>query len=325
AAASRSPQSQWLVPLSAAAAWPASTRDITERASAEAPLAAAPVTTASPSACSQVFTSYLLQERRDAIGATIVMTGRNGHACGALGSHVAPPLQPRPSPALDPRPSHQAAPLPPLVGAALLLLVATAFASNHIAARLAFDHGTSVATAVATRSITTVVVVLALLLASGASLRPPAGTLRRALLVGVLLSVQSYCLYAAVARLPVALALLTFNVFPILLALVAWVAGGQRPGRRTLLAMPVILLGLALALDVVGAGARPVAGSRAAGIAFALAASSTFAVALYLTTRWLGAMDGRLRAVLTMATVAVVVLALGGLVDLLGLATDAAG
>ncbi|NLD53418.1 MAG: EamA family transporter [Burkholderiaceae bacterium] len=226
---------------------------------------------------------------------------------------------------MDPRPSHQAAPLPPLVGAALLLLVATAFASNHIAARLAFDHGTSVATAVATRSITTVVVVLALLLASGASLRPPAGTPRRALLVGVLLSVQSYCLYAAVARLPVALALLTFNVFPILLALVAWVAGGQRPGRRTLLAMPVILLGLALALDVVGAGARPVAGSRAAGIAFALAASSTFAVALYLTTRWLGAMDGRLRAVLTMATVAVVVLALGGLVDLLGLATDAAG
>jgi drug/metabolite transporter (DMT)-like permease len=229
------------------------------------------------------------------------------------------------APALDTRPAPQAAPLPPLLGPVLLLLVATTFASNHIAARLAFDNGTSVATAVAVRSLTTVVVVVALLLASGASLRPPAGTLRRALLVGALLSVQSYCLYAAVARLPVALALLTFNVFPILLALVSWLASGQRPGRRTLTAMPVILLGLALALDVLGAGARPDEGNRATGVAFALAASSTFAVALYLTTRWLGAMDGRLRAVLTMATVAVVVLVVGGVVDALGIATDAAG
>jgi len=32
------------------------------------------------------------------------------------------------------------APFPPLVAALLLLLTATVFASNHIAARLAFDH-----------------------------------------------------------------------------------------------------------------------------------------------------------------------------------------
>ena len=226
---------------------------------------------------------------------------------------------------LDTRPPPHTAPLPPLVGAVLLLLVATTFAGNHVAARLAFDNGASVATAVAMRSLTTVVGVIALLLARGASLRPPSGTLGRALLVGALLTVQSYCIYAAVARLPVALALLTFNIFPILLALVAWIAGGQRPGRRTLVAMPVILLGLALALDVIGAGARPNDGSRAAGVAFALAASSTFAIALYLTTRWLGSMDGRLRAVFTMATVAVVVLVVGGTIDALGLATDAAG
>ena len=228
---------------------------------------------------------------------------------------------------LDNRATHPAAtpaPLPPLAGVLLLLLVATVFASNHVAARLAFDHGTSVATAVAVRSATTVVVVLCLLRATGTPLRLPRATLARAILIGLLLSVQSYCLYAAVARLPVALALLTFNTFPILLALVSWLLGGLRPGRRTLIAMPVILAGLALALNVLGIGADatgvaaagdgPTAGADAsgigsrwsqisAGVGFALTAASTFALALYLTTRWLAGVDGRLRALLTMATV----------------------
>ena len=249
---------------------------------------------------------------------------------------------------LDPK-AHPA-PLPPVAGALLLLLIATTFASNHIAARLAFDHGASVATAVAVRSLTTVVVVLGLLMATRTPLRLPLATLKRALLIGLLLSVQSYCLYAAVARLPVALALLTFNIFPILLAAVAWLAGGQRPSRRTLIAMPVILLGLTLALNVLGIGvadAADAAGTTAgaggtdgtaaqaavssrwaamsAGVDFALAAASSFAVALYLTTRWLGGLDGRVRALLTMATVGIVVLVAGSMAGALGLVADAAG
>ena len=250
--------------------------------------------------------------------------------------------------ALDTRTTQAAAtpaPLPPLTGALLLLLTATIFASNHVAARLAFDHGTSVATAVAVRSATTVIVVLCLLRATGTSLRLPRATLARAFLIGLLLSVQSYCLYAAVARLPVALALLTFNTFPLLLAAISWLIGGQRPGRRTLIAMPVILLGLTLALNVLGIGAeRPGAAATgvdgglashwstmSAGVGFALTASTAFALALYLTTRWLGSVDGRLRAMLTMATVGVVVLVVGALAGMLGLvgnatnATSAAG
>jgi drug/metabolite transporter (DMT)-like permease len=185
------------------------------------------------------------------------------------------------------------------------------------------------------RSATTVVVVLGLLWATGTPLRLPLRTLKRAILIGLLLSVQSYCLYAAVARLPVALALLTFNTFPILLATVSWLAGGQRPGRRTLIAMPVILLGLTLALNVLGIGAVPpgaaaeAIGTRwsamSAGVGFALTASTTFSIALYLTTRWLGGLDGRLRAVLTMATVGVVVLIAGSIADAVGLVGTADG
>ena len=226
------------------------------------------------------------------------------------------------------------APIPPWTGALLLLLIATTFASNHVAARLAFDHGTSVATAVAVRSFVTTFAVLGLLVATRTSLRLPAPTLRRAVGIGLLLTVQSYCLYAAVARLPVALALLTFNLFPILLAGLTWLAGGQRPARRTLIAMPVILTGLTLALNVFGLGSGASAGASAlgrrwgeigAGVGFAFAAASSFAAVLFLTTRWLGGVDGRLRACLTMATVGVAVLCVGGLAHALGWLTDSAG
>ena len=69
--------------------------------------------------------------------------------------------------------------------------------------------------------------------ATGARCRPSA------LLVGV----QSLCLYSAVARLPVALALLAFNTYPLWTALWARVVYGHRPEPRVLRAMPVMLLG----------------------------------------------------------------------------------
>lgn len=215
-----------------------------------------------------------------------------------------------------------AAPIDPRLGALALLLIATCFASNHIAARLAFDHGTSIATAVAVRSFVTTFAVLGLLLVTRTPLALARSTVGRAILIGLLLTVQSYSLYGAVARLPVALALLTFNVFPILLAAIAWIVNGQRPGQRTLLAMPVILAGLALALNVFGfdraAGATVAQrwSEIGVGVGFALTAASSFAVALFLTTRWLANVDGRLRACLMMATVGVVVVIVGNLLGM---------
>src|SRR5690606_9783856 len=175
----------------------------------------------------------------------------------------------------------------------------------------------SVSTAVAVRSLGTALFVLVLLRVSRVSLRIPGPTLRRGLLIGVLVSVQSFCLYSAVARIPVALALLAFNTFPIMLGLVSWLAGGERPARRTLIAMPVALLGLAIALDVAGLGHRSAAGGSVSfaamlpGVGFAIGASISFGVALHLIGRWLPAVDGRLRTLMFMVVVAVVTIAAG--------------
>ncbi len=210
--------------------------------------------------------------------------------------------------------------MPRWVAVTLLLLVATIFAANHIAARVAFDHGVSVVTAVAVRSGTTAIAVLLFLRLTGVALAVDRRTVGRAVTVGLLLAVQSYGLYSAVAMIPVALALLTFNSFPFLLALLSWAASGVRPARRTLIAMVVALFGLSLALDVAGRVTLDGDVGFAArwaligpGVAHALAAALAFAGVLYLTTRWLTALEGRLRTVLTMGVVAVVTLVAGAI------------
>lgn len=212
-------------------------------------------------------------------------------------------------------------PFPRWLSIALLLAIATTFGSNHIAARYAFNHGVNITTAVAVRSIGAALFVLALLLASRIPLALPNATRARAVGIGVLIAVQGYCLYSAVALIPVALALLAFNTFPMMFTLLSWAADKQRPARRALIAMPTALIGLALALNVFGARGD-IAGRWAeigAGVGWALGAAVTFATALLLTSRWLKDVDGRLRTFLTMTTVAVLLLAAGALAGNLAL------
>ncbi len=166
-----------------------------------------------------------------------------------------------------------------------------------------------------------------LLLVSRVPLALPAATRWRGVAVGVLIAVQSYCIYSAVARIPVALALLAFNTFPMMFTLISWTAGGERPARRALIAMPVALAGLALALDVFGASGN-IAGRWAeigAGVGYALGAAVSFAAALFLTSRWLKDVDGRLRTLLTMSTVAVLLLAAGAVAGDLALPANPGG
>ena len=196
-----------------------------------------------------------------------------------------------------------------LTGFLTLLLIALMMGANHVAARTAFNHGVDVVTAVTFRSSVTAFVVALILWQQKVSLQLSGRHKKNLLLIGALIAVQSVCLYSSVARLPVALALLAFNTYPLLTAFWARVLYGHRPERAVLLAMPVMLLGLALALDVLGAasglGAAQQWGQIGAGVAFALAASATFGLALVITQHEAADVDGRLRTFTTMATVAV--------------------
>ena len=195
---------------------------------------------------------------------------------------------------------------------ATLLLIALMMGANHVAARLAFNNGVDVATAVAVRSTVTALVVALVVFINRVPLQLTARHKRFLPLIGLLIGVQSLCLYASVARLPVALALLAFNSYPLWAALWDRVLYKRHPERAVLLAMPVILVGLGLALDVFGAasglGAAQQWGRIGVGVAFALAAGATFGLAMILTQHEAGLLDGRVRTVSTLGTAAVIAL-----------------
>jgi drug/metabolite transporter (DMT)-like permease len=195
---------------------------------------------------------------------------------------------------------------------ATLLLIALMMGANHVAARIAFNHGADVATAVVFRSGTTALVLIAIISLQRVPLR---FTVRHRWVlpaIGLLIGVQSLCLYSAVARLPVALALLAFNTYPIWTAFWSRAIYRHKPERALLIAMPVILAGLALALDVFGAASGLGAAGQwariGAGVGFALAAAGTFGLALVITQHEAADVDGRVRTATTMCMAGLVAL-----------------
>lgn len=207
---------------------------------------------------------------------------------------------------------------PRKLAVALLALLACCFAGNHIAARIAFDDDTGVLLAILCRSGLTLLALAGLVLWQRQPLGLPAGSWRWQWLLGLLIATQSLCLYSAVARIPVALALLVGNTFPILLALLTWALGGPRPTRRTALLMGLILFGLVLALDVPARlnGSVEANPDWTLGVSLAFCAACVFACALWITDHKLAAVRGPVRSMLTLLIVfaSMLVAGAGGLV-----------
>lgn len=220
--------------------------------------------------------------------------------------------------------------LPRHIAVLVLVLLACFFAGNHVAARIAFDHDTGLLLAILCRSGVTLLALLSLVIWRRESLRFKPQAWGWQLLMGLLIAIQSFCIYSAVARIPVALALLVVNLAPILLALLTWALGGARPTRSASLLMVLILFGLALALDLPSrlSNADEIDASFIEGMLFGLTAAGAFACALWITDHRLGSMPGLVRSMLTLAVVFTAA-AIAGTAELvpggMGLPTAAAG
>ncbi|MCI0993938.1 EamA family transporter [Pseudomonas corrugata] len=193
------------------------------------------------------------------------------------------------------------APFPRQLAVLVLLCMGCAFAGNHVAARVAFDDGAGVLLAILMRSGGTLLVLAVMVLWQRQGLRLPTGAWRWQLLLGLLIGTQSLCLYSAVARVPVALALLVGNVFPILLALLTWALGGPRPTTRTAALMGMILLGLVFVLEVPArlSSEQSVGPQWLLGVGLAFCAACAFACALWITDHKLAQVRGSVRSLLT--------------------------
>lgn len=175
-----------------------------------------------------------------------------------------------------------------------------------MAARVALDHGANVVTAVCARSGVTALVVALLVWWMRAPLVMSGRQRRFMVVLGLLIATQSMLLYSAVARIPVGLALLAFNLYPLCAALWSALLYRQRPPARVLWIMPVILLGLGLALDVAsafGLASHLPETPLAWGVGLAVAAAVVFGAVLAITQHEVASVDGRWRTVLSMAIV----------------------
>ncbi len=209
--------------------------------------------------------------------------------------------------------------LSPGTGIVILLGVASAFASNHLCARIAFDHGASVATGVSVRATFTALFLFLMMRVQGVRMAIPRELRGATLLAGILIATQSYTLYSAVAIIPPALALLVFQTSPMLYVLLTWALGKERPSWRALPPMILALVGLALALNV------RTGENMAAGVAWAFASGLSMTVVYYLNANALKALDGRLRTFAMTAVTAVLVIVLAGAAGAQALPRDGAG
>jgi drug/metabolite transporter (DMT)-like permease len=187
----------------------------------------------------------------------------------------------------------------------LLVFLGSCFAGNHIAARIAFDNGTGLLLAILCRSGVSFIALAAVVFWQRQHWKLPEGTGKWQLALGLLITVQSVCLYSAVARIPVALALLVANVFPILLALLTWGLGGKPPTRRAAILMGIILIGLLFVLDVPArlSSTEAVGPHWIEGILFAFGAACVFACGLWISEHKLKGLPGSVRSVYTIGTV----------------------
>jgi drug/metabolite transporter (DMT)-like permease len=216
-------------------------------------------------------------------------------------------------------------PLAPRLGVLILLGVSTSFAANHLAARFAFDHGASVATGVTVRAASTAVVMLLLMRLHGMAFSLPRELRGKALLAGLLIASQSYCLYSAVALIPPALALLVFQTSPMLYVLLTWVTGKEKPRLSALAPMLLALAGLALALGLAGGQLAARWTEIGSGVLWAFASGASMSVVYFLNANALKPLDGRLRTFVMTAVTALLVLAGGAAADKLAWPHDAIG
>ncbi|MEA3193912.1 MAG: hypothetical protein QOD26_2245 [Betaproteobacteria bacterium] len=215
--------------------------------------------------------------------------------------------------------------LPPRLGIVILIVVASCFAANHLSARIAFDHGASVGAAVAVRASFTALFLLCLLKLKALSFALPAGTRGWALLAGVLIAVQSYCLYSAVAIIPPALALLVFQTSPMLYVLLTWAFGKQPPRPAALAPMLMALAGLALALGIHTDQLAARWSEIGVGVSWAFASGVSMALVYYINANALAALDGRLRTLVMTAVTAVIVIVAAGSAGAMRLPADGIG
>lgn len=184
------------------------------------------------------------------------------------------------------------------VAIAILMLCATIFATNHIGARFAFDNGAGLFIAVLARSAMALIFMLSIAKIRNASFFIPRHQRKWQLLIGILITGQSLSLYKAITLIPIPMALLLVNTWPMMFILANWLSGKRAPNVKTFVYLMLILFGLFFALDITSI--ENMNSDWLWGVALGFLSAVLLACIMWLTQYQLAELPGSVRSSYTM-------------------------
>ncbi len=156
------------------------------------------------------------------------------------------------------------------LGLFLVVLSALCYAANSTSSVVAYGGGASPLSLVTFRNVFAAAALYCYLRSVGVPIAMAPRDRAVSLALGILLSIYSYCLVEAFDRLPVALAVITFYLYPIFIGVTAFAIGLDRPSWALGVGLVAAFIGLVFALGVTAGGLDPW------GIVLAATAAASF-------------------------------------------------
>ena len=169
------------------------------------------------------------------------------------------------------------------LGSTAALMSAIAFSTNVALSRLAYDFGTNLHALNLIRAVVFLAVLIIAVWLSGSRVSIERKELYRCLVLGILLCAEMYLLLASILFIPVALAILVFYTYPIMIAVWTWRTGRSNFSYFGLSVMMVAFIGLITTLA--GSDGLLVGWDGRNGIVLAFIAAICLAALLLLSER----------------------------------------
>lgn len=177
-------------------------------------------------------------------------------------------------------------------GGALCAVSAAGFGTLAILAKLAFQMDLAMWTILAWRFAGGAVLLGSLLaLSRRRPLLPGLRVLTWLALGGVGYAVQATLFFSSLQRIPASVAAVLLYLYPVLVALLAWVANRRRPSAREWLSMVLAFAGVTFTVGVLDPSARFLSPLDPLGVAFALASAGWYAGYILVSERALRGSD----------------------------------
>ena len=164
-------------------------------------------------------------------------------------------------------------------GSALALFSAITFALNMVLAGMSYQHGANIHALNLSRAMLFLAALCCILLITRTPARLAPRTRNLSILLGLLLCTEMYVLLGAIKTIPVALAVLIFYTYPLIIAVYGWLTGVE---RFNIVSMILLLAGFGgLLFVLLSASVAP----DIQGISFSLGAAFVMAAMLVVSDK----------------------------------------